>query len=89
MFTAREKIYCNGGPGSLLHSVQMENIFSDSKTFVDMKMICEPETVLRNWEELIARWNKLELIWAKLKFIRVNQQLHIWTNIYMINWKKI
>jgi len=55
MITVREKIYCNGGPGSLLHSVQMENIFSDSKTFVDMKMICEPETVLRNWEELIAR----------------------------------
>ena len=55
MISAREKIYCNGGPGSLLHSVQMENIFTDSKTFVDMKMNLEPEVVLGNWEELIAR----------------------------------
>ena len=53
--SAREHLYCDGGPGSLLHTVQMGNIFSDSKTFVDMKLNFEPEVVLGNWDKFMLR----------------------------------
>jgi len=52
--SAHEQLYCQGGPGSLLHTVQMENIFTDSKTFVDMKLIYKPEVVLGNWDKFRA-----------------------------------
>ena len=51
--SAREKVYCQGGAGSLLHTVQMQSIFTDSKTFVDMKMNFKPEVVLENWDQFM------------------------------------
>ena len=32
-------IFCVGGPGSLLHTIQMSGLFNDSKTFVDLHFV--------------------------------------------------
>ena len=47
-------IYCMGNPGSLLHTVQMERIFPDSKTFVDMPMRHTPQLIRENYAKLIS-----------------------------------
>jgi len=44
-------IYCYG---DLLHTVQMANIFSDSKTFVDMRQRQAPNETLQLFEEFMA-----------------------------------
>ena len=48
-------IYCDGGPGSILHVVQMAQIFADSKTFVDMKMKRDPAAVRQNFDLMMKR----------------------------------
>ena len=44
-------IYCYG---DLLHTVQMASIFSDSKTFVDMRQRQPPNETLQLFEEFMA-----------------------------------
>ena len=44
------KIYCIGGPGSLLHTVQMARIYNDSKTFVDKPLKHGPNQTLDNFK---------------------------------------
>ena len=48
------QVYCKGGPGTMLHAVQMARIFPDSKTFVDMPMKFEEATVLEKYQELMT-----------------------------------
>ena len=48
------QVYCKGGPGTMLHAVQMARIFPDSKTFVDMPMKFEEATVLEKYQELLT-----------------------------------
>ena len=48
-------IYCDGGPGSVLHTVQMAKLFPDSKTFVDMKMKHEPAAVQQSFDSMMKR----------------------------------
>lgn len=43
-------IYCIGGVGTLLHTVQMSKLYNDSKTFVDKPLKNEPNHTLRNFE---------------------------------------
>ena len=43
-------IYCIGGAGTLLHTVQMSNLYNDSKTFVDKPLKNEPNHTIRNFE---------------------------------------
>jgi len=47
------RVYCLGGPGTLLHTVQMARIYPDSKTFVDMPVKESEETVLENFRQLM------------------------------------
>ena len=44
------KIYCVGGPGTLLHTVQMARIYNDSKTFVDKPLKHGPNQTLDNFK---------------------------------------
>ena len=48
------RVYCVGGPGTLLHTVQMARVFPDSKTFVDMPMRFDEQQVLDNFEQFIS-----------------------------------
>ena len=43
-------IYCIGEPGTLLHAVQMSNIYNDSKEFVDKPMKHDENTTLHNFK---------------------------------------
>ena len=49
------EIYCKGGEGSLLHTVQMATprLYKDSKTFVDKPLKTSPDDVLKNFDELM------------------------------------
>ncbi|XP_017782171.1 PREDICTED: trehalase isoform X2 [Nicrophorus vespilloides] len=47
-------IYCHG---KLLHTVQMNKIYEDSKTFVDMKMRENATTTLRRFEDFMSAHN--------------------------------
>ena len=53
--TLTRRIFCEGGPGSILDTVQHAEIFPDSKTFVDMKLNFDPGVVLQSWQTL-CRW---------------------------------
>ncbi|XP_055908702.1 trehalase-like isoform X2 [Eupeodes corollae] len=44
------EVYCTG---KLLHHVQMNSIFKDSKTFVDMKLKNSPNVTITKFEELL------------------------------------
>ena len=48
-------VYCSG---SLLHSVQMLQIFNDSKTFVDAPMRHDPEIILDLWQAVEDKTNR-------------------------------
>ena len=48
-------IYCDGGPGSILHTVQMAKLFPDSKKFVDMKMKHDPAIVRQSFDSMMKR----------------------------------
>ena len=47
------EIYCKGGEGTLLHTVQLARIYNDSKTFVDQPIKASPSNVLNNFEKLM------------------------------------
>ena len=55
------KIYCIGGPGSLLHTVQMARIYNDSKTFVDKPLKHGPNQTLDNFKFFMQVVTILEL----------------------------
>ena len=42
-------IYCIGGSGTLLHTVQMSRLYNDSKTFVDKPLKHGPNQTLANF----------------------------------------
>ena len=44
------QIYCVGGNGTLLHTIQMSRLYNDSKTFVDKPLKYEPNHTIRNFE---------------------------------------
>ena len=46
------QVFCNPGEEGILHTVQMSGLFNDSKTFVDMPMNYDTETVQRNFDKL-------------------------------------
>ena len=46
-------IYCIGGPGTLLHTVQMSKIYNDSKELVDKPMKHDENTTLNNFRTLM------------------------------------
>ena len=46
-------IYCKGGPGTLLHTVQTARVFNDSKTFVDMPLKHSAQQVRANFDLLM------------------------------------
>ena len=50
--TLTRRIFCEGGPGSILDTVQQAEIFPDCKTFVDMKLNFDPGEVLQSWQTL-------------------------------------
>ncbi|XP_066997114.2 trehalase isoform X2 [Anabrus simplex] len=50
--TCDSQIYCYG---PLLHTVQMAKIYSDSKTFVDMKMKYHPNETMQTFQEMMNR----------------------------------
>ena len=43
-------IYCIGGPGTILHTIQMARLYNDSKTFVDKPLIHSENQTLKNFE---------------------------------------
>nr|CAD7397869.1 unnamed protein product [Timema poppensis] len=49
-FMSTRNIYCHG---ELLHTIQMASIFSDSKTFVDMKLKSLPNITLENFNQFM------------------------------------
>ena len=60
--TPNSEIYCKGGEGTLLHTVQMAKIYENdtsksdksSKTFVDQPIKTNVEEVLRNFESFMV-----------------------------------
>ncbi|XP_033320650.1 trehalase [Bombus bifarius] len=80
------EIYCTG---ELLKTVQLSNIYSDSKTFVDLQQINDPEITLANFYELMKETNnkptKSQLTqYVNENFVAsnelVNWTLSDWTN---------
>jgi len=49
------QIYCKSGDTSLLHVVQMERLYNDSKTFVDKSIKTSPNEVLNKFSELMQK----------------------------------
>ncbi len=47
------EVFCSGGPGSILHTVQMARVFEDSKTFVDRPMKVPKMVVARNFRRMM------------------------------------
>ena len=44
------EIYCIGGDGTILHTVQMARLYNDSKEFVDKPLKAEPNHTLRKFD---------------------------------------
>jgi len=59
-------IFCEGGEGSILHHVQMEKVFPDCKTFVDLKLREDPRSTLAKFEHLKSE-NKKQPSQAQLR----------------------
>ena len=59
-------IYCIGGPGTILHTVQMENVYNDSKTFVDKPLKHDPTQTIENFR-VFMRVNIIFL--SKLNYV--------------------
>lgn len=49
MLCSCSEIYCSG---DLLHTIQMSQIFKDSKQFVDMKLKIPEEKIVKKFKEL-------------------------------------
>lgn len=60
-------IFCKTNEG-ILHSVQLAGVFNDSKTFVDMPLMYDVNTVLSNFDKLTDKSDKQELA----KFVSEN-----------------
>ena len=44
------EIYCIGGDGTILHTVQMARLYNDSKEFVDKPLKTEQNYILRKFD---------------------------------------
>ena len=73
-------IYCIGGPGTLLHAVQMSNIYNDCKEFVDKPMKHDENTTLNSFRTLM----KVFLFGKKL--VVGKRLFHIIPLFMKINW---
>lgn len=62
-------IYCHG---QLLHTIQMANVYEDSKTFVDMKMKYTPNETLHNFDEFMKACNNVPTKLQVVEFINSN-----------------
>jgi len=69
-------VYCDG---PILKHVQLAAIFNDSKTFVDMPMIYEPETTLDAFNKIADPTNKTALInFLNSYFLEAGSDLVSW-----------
>lgn len=74
------EIYCQG---QLLHTVQMKEIYTDSKTFVDMKMKGKPKETLEAFNAFMAEKNndpsREELkAWVESNFEKPGAEFEDW-----------
>lgn len=80
------KIYCRG---DLLHTVQLAGIFNDSKTFVDMSQLNEPNVTLANFDALMKATNRNPTREQVAKYVQDNfilqDELH---NATLPDWKE-
>ena len=58
-------IYCIGGPGTILHTVQMSKVYKDSKTFVDKPLKHDPTQTIENFR-VFMRVNNIFFINVQL-----------------------
>ena len=73
--SSAKEIYCSG---QLLHTIQMSNVFIDSKTFVDMPTKYEHLTVLQNFKKLGTSPNKMEIeVFVKENFHPIGHDVTI------------
>ncbi|RZC35606.1 trehalase [Asbolus verrucosus] len=63
------KVFCQG---NLLHTVQMAQIYNDSKSFVDLKMLHDEATTLRNFEVFFNDTNRNPTREEVRKFVSEN-----------------
>ncbi|XP_063825247.1 uncharacterized protein LOC135074796 [Ostrinia nubilalis] len=52
--SCEKPVYCDS---ELLHHVQTSSVFPDSKTFVDLHMLADPETILEEFDQLLNETN--------------------------------
>ncbi|XP_030381998.1 trehalase isoform X2 [Scaptodrosophila lebanonensis] len=81
------QIYCYG---PLLHTVQMANIFRDSKTFVDMKLKKAPEKTIEEFDAFMESKNNTPSDDDVLQFVNDHfdekgTELEVWTPT---DWKE-
>ena len=65
-------IYCIGGSGTLLHTVQMSNIYKDSKEFVDKPMKHDENTTLNSFKTLMKVFLFDKTLIVVIIFIEIN-----------------
>ena len=70
--TPRRNIFADHGEKSILHAVQMARIFPDSKTFVDMKLLKNPNLIQRQFEDLQRDYDPTIPRAELLKFVEEN-----------------
>jgi alpha,alpha-trehalase len=69
-------IYCEG---PVLQTIQLSQIYNDSKTFVDMPMIYEPEQVMANFNAISDPSNITQLrIFLNENFLSAGEDLTTW-----------
>ena len=64
-------IYCIGGPGTLLHAVQMSNIYNDSKEFVDKPMKHDENTTLNSFKTFMKVFLLEKTLVVGIKFFPI------------------
>lgn len=78
--SCQKPVYCNS---KLLHHVQMERIFPDSKTFVDLHLKNDPEETLEKFDELLNQTNNKPTREQIKQFVNDNfdedKELEPWT----------
>jgi alpha,alpha-trehalase len=69
-------IFCEG---PVLETVQLAEIYNDSKTFVDMPMIYEPEQVMTNFNAIVDKSNITQLVqFLNENFLAAGSDLTTW-----------
>ncbi|KAI3379068.1 hypothetical protein SNEBB_000773 [Seison nebaliae] len=71
-------VFCGG---KLLHMVQMNRIYNDSKTFVDLQLKDSPFVTMKNFEQLITERNVTREIlgnFVNSSFIPSNNSFELW-----------